>query len=193
MATKENKYVNVTYKLYTTEDGEKEMVEEATLERPFKFISGLNTTLDVFEEEILKLNKGDKFDFVITKENAYGEYDEQHVFELQKKVFEIDGHFDDKNIVEGAVVPLMDNEGHRMNGAILSVGADTVTVDLNHPLAGADLNFVGEVVEMRDATNEEIQSMLNMMSGEGCGCNCDSCGGDCEGGCGEEGCGGHCH
>jgi FKBP-type peptidyl-prolyl cis-trans isomerase SlyD len=82
----------------------------------------------------------------------------------------------------------MDNEGHRMNGAVLAVEENTVTVDLNHPLAGADLNFVGEVTEMRDATNEEIQGMINMMSGEGCSCGCDSCGSDCE-----EGCGGHCH
>jgi FKBP-type peptidyl-prolyl cis-trans isomerase SlyD len=190
MATKENKYVNVAYKLYTIEDGEKEMVEEATAEHPFQFISGLNTTIDAFENEITKLNKGDKFDFVITKDNAYGEYNEEHVFELQKKVFEIDGKFDSEHIVEGAVVPLMDNEGHRMNGAILEVGSDTVKVDLNHPLAGADLNFVGEVVELRDATNEEIQGMINMMSGEGgCSCGCDSCGGDCEGGCSGE----HCH
>lgn len=191
MATTENKYVNVAYKLYTTEDGEKELVEEATAEHPFQFISGLNTTLDAFEEEILKLNKGEKFDFVITKDKAYGDYDEQHVFELQKSVFEIDGKFDAEVIKEGAVVPLMDNEGHRMNGAILEVAENTVTVDLNHPLAGADLNFVGEVTEMRDATNEEIQSMINMMSGEGCGCGCDSCGDgcDCEGGCE----GHHCH
>jgi len=189
MATKENKYVNVAYKLYTTEDGEKEMVEEATAEHPFQFITGLNTTIDAFEEEMLKLNKGDKFDFVITKDKAYGEYDEQHVFDLEKKIFEIDGHFDDKNIVEGAIVPLMDNEGHRMNAAVLAVEENTVTVDLNHPLAGADLNFVGEVTEMRDATNEEIQGMINMMSGEGgCSCGCDSCGSDCEEGCGE-----HCH
>lgn len=189
MATKENKYVNVTYKLYTIEDGEKEMVEEATAERPFQFITGLNTTIDAFEDEIVKLNKGDKFDFVIAKENAYGEYDEQHIFELDKKVFEIDGKFDNEHIVEDAVVPLMDGEGHRMNGTILEVGDNTVKVDLNHPLAGCDLNFVGEVVEMRDATNEEIQGLINMMSGEGCSCGCDSCGGDCEGGCE----GGHCH
>lgn len=187
--TKENKYVNVAYKLYTTEDGEKELVEEATAEHPFQFISGLNTTLDAFEEEIAKLNKGDKFDFIITKDKAYGEYNEQHVFELQKSIFEVNGKFDAEHIKEGAIVPLMDNEGHRMNGAILKVEDNTVTVDLNHPLAGVDLNFVGEVTEMRDATNEEIQGMINMMSGEGCGCGCDSCGGDCEGDCE----GHHCH
>ena len=92
-------------------------------------------------------------------------------------------------IFAGNVVPLMDSEGHRLNAQVVEVTDSHVKVDLNHPLAGCDLNFVGEVVEMRDATNEEIQGLINMMSGEGCSCGCDSCGGDCEGGCE----GGHCH
>ena len=69
----------------------------------------------------------------------------------------------------------------------------TVTVDLNHPHAGKDLTFIGQVVTSRTATNEEIQGTLNMLSGEGCGCGCCSgdCGSDCGDGC-SEGCG-HCH
>lgn len=195
MAT-ENKFINVAYKLYTIEDGEKELVEEATAKRPFQFISGLGSTLEAFETQVAGLNKGDHFDFVIDKGDAYGEYDDAHVLDLDKKVFEIDGHFDSKNITAGAVVPLMDNEGHRMNGVIVEVKDASVTVDLNHPLAGADLNFIGEVTEMREATKDEIQSMINMMSGSGCSCGC---GGDCdcgEEGCGDscgEGCGHHCH
>jgi hypothetical protein len=55
--------------------------------------------------------------------------------------------------------------------------------------------FEGEVVESRTATNEEIQEMVKMMSGEGCGCGCGDCGGGCGDGCSDEnncGCG-HCH
>jgi FKBP-type peptidyl-prolyl cis-trans isomerase SlyD len=61
---------------------------------------------------------------------------------------------------------------------------------LNHPHAGKDLNFKGEVVTSRPATTEEIQSLLHMLTGEG-GCG-GCCGGDCDGGCGDHGCGG-CH
>ena len=49
-----------------------------------------------------------------------------------------------------------------------------------------DLTFEGEVVESRTATNEEIQEMVKMMSGEGCGCGCGDCGGGCGDGCSDE-------
>ena len=57
----ENKYITVAYKLYSIEDGEREFTEEATVEHPFQFISGLGLTLDAFEEQIKGLNAGDKF------------------------------------------------------------------------------------------------------------------------------------
>lgn len=72
----ENKYITVAYKLYSIEDGEREFTEEATVEHPFQFISGLGLTLDAFEEQIKSLNAGDKFDFTIACTDAYGEYDE---------------------------------------------------------------------------------------------------------------------
>ena len=70
----ENKYITVAYKLYVMQDGQKTLVEEATAEHPFQFISGLGTTLERFESEVAALNKGDKFDFVIPSAEAYGEY-----------------------------------------------------------------------------------------------------------------------
>lgn len=168
------------------------LLEEATAEHPFQFISGLGTTLERFESEVAALNKGDKFDFVIPSAEAYGEYMPEGVRTVSKDMFTIDGVFDAERIFEGAVIPLQDNEGHHFYATVGEVTADTVTVDLNHPHAGKDLTFVGEVTESRPATNEEIQEMLNAMSGEGCGCSC----GDCGNGCGshDEGCEcGHCH
>ena len=178
METAENKYITVAYKLYTTEDGEKDLVEEAKAEHPFQFISGLGTTLEAFESQIAPLNKGDKFEFTISSQDAYGEYNEEHVLDLPKHIFEIDGKFDNERIFAGNVVPLMDSEGRRMNGTVVEVKPDVVVVDMNHPLAGADLTFVGEVIESRPATNEEIQEIVNMMGG-GCSCGCGDCGSDC--------------
>lgn len=190
MESIENKYITVAYKLYAIEDGEKDFTEEATAEHPFQFISGLGLTLDSFEAQVKDLNKGDKFDFVIPCVEAYGEYDDAHVFDLPKNIFEIEGKFDNERVIPGAVIPLMTAEGQRVNGSVVEIKSDVVVMDMNHPLAGCDLNFVGEVVESRPATNEELAEIARMMSGGGCSCGCDSCGGGCDDH--NNGCGGCC-
>ena len=170
----QNKYIAVAYKLYSAENGESNLVEEATEERPFQFISGFGVTLDAFEKEIAGLEPGAEFDFELTKDEAYGDYEEAH------------------DIFKDAVVPLQNADGNRFFGRVLDISDDKVKMDLNHPLAGQTLQFKGRVLESREATNDEIQAMINRLSGEGCGCGCGSCGGDCGDGCGD-GCGEHGH
>lgn len=175
-----NKYITVAYKLYVpTENGAEMLQEEATKEHPFQFISGMGLTLDAFEDQIANLEKGTEFDFTLSVEQAYGVYVDEAVQSVPRKIFEIDGKLNEKYIYEGAVVPLMNNEGERFNGTITAIGANEITVDLNHPLAGKTLRFAGTVTENREATNQEIQEMVQSMTGGGCG----GCGG-------EEGCGG---
>ena len=180
-----NKYVTVAYELYTDNDkGIHELVEKAPIEHPFQFISGLGIALDSFESKILALAEGEAFDFVLKVDEAYGPYEQDHVIELSKETFAINGRFDKDMVYPGAVLPLVNADGMRFQGLVLELKDNTVIIDLNHPLAGKDLHFKGQVVIMRDATNEEIQALINH---EGC-----NCGGDCEGGC-EGGCGGHHH
>ena len=188
----DNKFITVAYKLYTIEDGDKDFAEEATAERPFEFITGVGLTLPLFEEKVKDLQAGEAFDFIINKEDAYGVYDDSQVVTLSKKTFEIDGKFDSEHIVEGAIIPLMSSEGDRFNASVSEITDNEVTVDLNHPLAGCDLQFIGTIVESRLATNEELAAVAKMMSGEGCcGGGCGNCGGGCEEGCGND-CGPDC-
>lgn len=196
MEKPQNKYLSVSYQLYTVENEKKSLVEQTQQGKPFQFISGFGVSLDAFEQHIVNLQPGEKFDFTITPAEAFGEYDEEGVRKMPRDVFSINGHFDHENIYPGAVITLLDSEEHRFMARVDKVEEDGVTIDTNHPLAGETLQFTGIVLENRDATNEEIQHLLNHLSGEGCGCGCDDCEGDCdshhhdhEGGCG---CG-HCH
>lgn len=194
METAPNKYITVSYKLYVTNDGQRELVEEAPVAHPYQFISGMGISLDAFEAQVQDLNPGDKFDFTIPCTEAYGEYEQERVVSLDKQVFCRDGKFQSEYIYPGAYVPLVNEDGNHFQGLVLEVKENEVVIDLNDRLAGKDLTFIGEVVESRPATNEEIQGMIKMLTSGGCGCGCDSCGGDCgdhDGGCG--GCGGHCH
>lgn len=189
MKTVENKYITVAYKLYSIENGEKDFEEEAPTERPFQFISGLELTLGAFENQVKNLKAGAKFDFTLPVSEAYGEYDDDHVIDIPKDIFTVEGEFDSERIVAGAVIPLMTSEGQHVNGSVVEIREDTVVMDMNHPLAGCELNFVGEVIISRPATNEEISEMIRMTSGGGgCGGGCNGCGGGCE----DHGCGGGC-
>ncbi len=179
-----HKFISVTYDLYVGGENE-ELMEQATKDQPLTFISWIGMMLPKFEENVANLNVGDKFDFVINHEDAYGEYDTDSVLELDKKIFEIDGKFDAEVIKEGNVVPLMNDEGYRFNASVVEVSADKVKVDLNHPLAGEDLHFKGEVIESREATKEEVEAAKNPHKCGGCGGNCS---GNCSGNCGEGDC-----
>ena len=192
-----NRYIAVAYRLYTKDkEGNRELVENATKEQPFQFVSGLGMTLDDFEKQIENLEKDGEFDFELTPEQAYGEYEEERVIKVPRQTFEIDGRLDKQYIYEGAVVPLQNADGQRFNGLIKKIEDKEVTLDLNHPLAGKTLIFMGEVVDSREATKEEITATLKMLTGEGgCGCGCDECEGcDSEHHHHDDHCGcGHCH
>ncbi len=193
-----HKYVTVAYELYADNaEGVHELIEKAPAEHPYQFISGLGVTLDAFEANIAGLEEGSDFDFTLSVDDAYGPYVDEHVLDLDKKTFCVDGRFDKDTIYPGAVLPLVNADGNHFDGLVLDVKENSVRIDLNHPLAGKALHFKGKVVTMRPATDKEIQGMINMMSGEGCGCGCEDCGDEChhhhdhegDGGC----CGGHCH
>jgi FKBP-type peptidyl-prolyl cis-trans isomerase SlyD len=197
MENKKNKYVAVSYKLYTTDADGRHLVEETKEGQPFSFISGFGFALDKFEEIITNTPQGYDFSFTLPKEDAYGEYHDEYVLDLDREMFCINGHFDHEHIYKDAIVPLQNEEGNRFNGRVVEVSEEKVKIDLNHPLAGEALYFEGNILENRDATEEEISHLMKHLTG-GCGCGCDDCGGHCEDGCEghdhHDGCGcGHCH
>ncbi len=194
-----NKSVSAEYELYVDgENGEKELMEKATAQQPLSFIFGVGMMLPKFEENIFGLASGEKFDFTIDVNDAYGPYEDENVLDLDRSIFEIDGKLDDTMIYAGNVVPLMDSEGHRLNAQVVEVTDTHVKVDLNHPLAGETLHFKGSVLEVREATDEELASIYGGGGSCGSGCGCGSGGCDTEhdhdhdhgGGCGS-GCGCH--
>lgn len=172
-----NKYVAVIYDLNVGEGDERELMEKATREVPLKFIYGMGMMIPAFEEALMGLEAGEKFDFSITPENAYGEYNEEHVLDLPKSIFEVDGKFDAEMVQEGNTIPMMDTSGQRINGSVLEVKDDVVVMDFNHPLAGETLHFTGEVIDVHEPTAEEIAALTAPAGG--CGCGCDSCGSGC--------------
>jgi FKBP-type peptidyl-prolyl cis-trans isomerase SlyD len=181
----EHKFLAVHYQLYSVKDGERTLEEQTVREKPFQFISGFGVSLEALEKQVIDKAAGTTFDFTLTPEEAFGDYIPEGVHKLQREVFMVNGKFDTQNIYPGAVITLMDAEENRFMARVISVDPDGVTVDTNHPMAGKTLNFTGEVIENRPATDDEVNALIKHMTG-GCG-GCGGCGED--GGCGE-GCGG---
>ena len=192
---KQNKYISVSYQLFSIdEDGSKHLEEQTQQGKPFTFISGFGFSLDGFEQRIVALQPGEKFDFTLQPAEAFGEYDEEGVHKMKREIFTVNGKFDHENIFPGAVITLMDEDERRFMARVEEIDDDGVTIDTNHPLAGQVLQFTGIVLENRDATNDEIQRLLNHMSHEcgGCG-DCEGCGGEEQEHKNECGCGHCCH
>ena len=177
----DEKMVSLTYDLTVdNEEGEKELMERATKEYPLTFVFGMGMMLEAFEKNIEGLNVGDKFSFVLTPEEAYGEYFEERVAELPKTVFEVDGKFDSERVTEGQTLPMVDSRGNRMMGSVLEVQSDVVLMDFNHPLAGETLCFEGEVIDVHEPTQEEIEALSQEDECSGCGSSQKDCCSGCQ-------------
>lgn len=172
MITK-NKFVTVSYELRTDKDGE--LLETAGADRPLEFICGQGQTLEYFEMNLLDKKEGDKFDFEIPAANAYGEVNEDMVVDLPKDIFQ---EVAAEDMVVGNVLPMMDSIGRRLQGKIESIGEEEVRVNFNHPLAGKKLFFKGEILGVRDATDEELEALHSHKCGgcSGCGSHDNGCG-----------------
>lgn len=182
------KFVAFSYKLYDNADGK--LLFEASPEQPDVMVYGVSHEIVPGLIEVIKgLAKGDKFEITLPPVAAFGERSADYELVLDKEIFMRDGKLAEEVNV-GAVLPMMTAEGYRVQGVVTEVG-DKIKMDFNHPYAGKTVRYEGEIVEVRDATPEELKPQNGGCCG-GCGggsCG-DSCGGDCGDGC-SDGCGCH--
>jgi len=155
MTVGENKVVSMTYTL-REESSTGQMIQKVTEDRPFVYLFGIGGLLPSFKANLEGLNAGDDFSFVLSKDEAYGLPSDQNIIRVNKKVFEIDGVFDEAAIKVGEIIPMEDEEGYPLSGKILEVADDNILIDFNHPLAGLDLHFEGKILDVREATREEL-------------------------------------
>lgn len=151
-----NKVVSLHYKL-RKDDNAGALIEETYNAQPLTFIYGVGGMIPKFEEEIAGLKDKENFAFGIEPAEAYGEFDAAAITDLDINIFMVDGKLDETAIQVGAMVPMKNAEGHRIDGKVNAITAEHVTMDFNHPLAGQKLFFEGEIVELRDATEEELK------------------------------------
>lgn len=155
MKIQKNTVVSLTYNLHL-DSAEGELIESTNNERPLVFLYGVGMMLPEFEKQLSDKKGGESFAFTLTKEEAYGEYSLDAVVKLPINIFEHEGKIEESLLIEGNVIPMQDNEGNHLNGKVVSVDTDSVQMDFNHPMAGKQLYFTGDILEIREATEEEL-------------------------------------
>jgi FKBP-type peptidyl-prolyl cis-trans isomerase SlyD len=157
MKIEKNKVVSVTYDLSTTDPtGKNVLIEKAGSDHPMTFLFGHSGLPEKFESELDGLNEGDKFNFVLETEEAYGNFENEAVVRLPLDIFKVEGKFNVEDFPIGKFVPMSDPEGNIMQGKVVEVTDNDIQMDFNHPLAGMNLHFDGSVMNVREASSEEI-------------------------------------
>lgn len=154
MKVSKDKVVTLTYTLRQNDESG-ELIQEVTTERPFVHLFGVGNLLPAFENNLDGLQSGDSFGFHLTSEEAYGNQSDEAIIELEKSIFEVEGVVDEELVAVGKMLTMQDQNGNPLEGRILAIKEDKVIMDFNHPLAGENLYFSGNIIEVRDASAEE--------------------------------------
>ncbi len=179
MKIENQKVVKATYEMYVNGEQGEELIEKATEQAPLVYCHGEGMMLPKFEAALAGKEAGEAFDFTLAPEDAYGDYDETGLRELDKHLFyNADGEFDSDRVYVGNIIPMTTSDGQIVNAQVVKVSPMNVTIDLNHPLAGETLHFKGTIIEIREATEAELDAIRHHGCGGchgNCGDGCDKC------------------
>lgn len=117
----------------------------------FAYIHGTSSIIPGLEKAMEGKQAGDDLDVSITPAEAYGERDLANIQRVQRKLFPAD-----IDLQPGMQFQTQTPEGHPVFITVTAVEGDEVIVDGNHPLSGKTLNFSIKVIDVRDATEEEL-------------------------------------
>ena len=120
---------------------------------PLTYLVGHGQMIPGFEEEMMGADVGERREFTLEPERAYGQRDENAVLQIEKSNFE---ELEKEGLLEVGIQLVAHMPQGPAPFKIIEIGEETVTADFNHELAGSSLKFSVEVVEVRNATEEEI-------------------------------------
>jgi FKBP-type peptidyl-prolyl cis-trans isomerase SlyD len=141
--------VSVDYRLHL---GDGEIIEESEKGDPLVYMHGYEEIVPGLEKALEGKKAGDSLKVQVSPAEGYGEYDPEGVEEVPREDFPADLELQD-----GGIVSATDDEGDEVDFLVKEVREKSVVVDFNHPLAGKTLHFEVTVLEVRAATEEELE------------------------------------
>lgn len=117
-------------------DGEDEVIDSSSPEKPFTFVQGLGQVIPGLERGIEGLDEGQEASLVIPPEDGYGDINPQMVLNVDRAELPTDLEPE-----PGGSLQMQTQDGAVFTGTVTEVQEASITVDFNHPLAGKTLNF----------------------------------------------------
>jgi FKBP-type peptidyl-prolyl cis-trans isomerase SlyD len=146
-AIAEGKVVSIHYTLTTEND---ELIDSTEGGDPYTYLHGSGNVIEGLEANLLGHAAGDKVHAVVPPEQGYGERMDTDIVAVPRDNFPSDAE-----IQPGVMFNTEDEEGKVIALWVVGLEDDSVLLELNHPLAGKSLTFDVEVIDVRDATDEE--------------------------------------
>jgi FKBP-type peptidyl-prolyl cis-trans isomerase SlyD len=131
---------------YTLKNNQGEVLDSSDGREPLYYLHGAGNLIIGMEEGLEGKNTGDKFNLKISPDKGYGQLDPDMIQKVPRSAFGA------QEVRPG--MKFSTNQGGVVT--VTEVGLENITVDANHPLAGVELNFEVEIMEVREATSEEI-------------------------------------
>jgi FKBP-type peptidyl-prolyl cis-trans isomerase SlyD len=132
---------------YTLRDNEGNVLDSSQGQEPLYYIHGIGNLIPGMEEGLEGKSKGDKFQIKVSPTKGYGEKSEEMIQKVPRSAF------GDQEIKPG----MKFSTQHGEVITVTHVGLEEITIDANHPLAGVELNFDVEVMDVRDASTDELE------------------------------------
>lgn len=136
---------------YTLTNDEGAVLDSSEGQEPLAFLCGAQNIIPGLEKALIGKQVGDKLEVNVTPEEGYGEVHEEMI---QKVPHE---NFEGIESVEVGMQFMAQAPWGEQPVTVIKVEDDGITLDGNHPMAGQNLNFAVEVVEVRAASDEEVE------------------------------------
>ena len=149
MKVTENKVVTISYSI---SDRDGRILESSAQSGNLTYIHSEGSLVPGMEKALLDKSKGDRIDEIIEADDAFGEFDDDMIFFVPRNQFSIS----DDELKEGLEFQAQIS-GEMRFCRIEEINGDQIKINANHPLSGKDIRFEAEILEIRDATKEEIE------------------------------------
>ncbi len=138
---------------YVLTNDDKEVLDSSEGQEPLAYLHGTGHLIPGLEAQLLGKAAGDKMQVTVEPVDGYGEFNEEMVQTIPRNVFE-----GVETIEPGMQFQTANEDGSGgQTVTVVSAENDEVTIDGNHPLAGLTLHFAVDIVEVREASAEELE------------------------------------